>query len=108
MTICTLPQPTDIRALTPSDKTAPRRLIAYRTKRGRATVHLAVVEPYVVICPKHRGATTRVVLEAQTVGAALEDAMLAMSDLMFERNVDPIWLCPDCCGQIRWWLGATS
>lgn len=106
--IRTLPVPTDIRTLTPEDKAQPRRVIAYRTKTGRATIHLAIVEPYTTICHKHKGGLTRAIIEATTTGATCEDALLAMSDLMFERNVDPIWLCSDCCGQIRWWLGVTS
>ena len=106
--IRTLPVPTDIRTLTPEGKAQPRRVIAYRTKAGRATTHLAIVEPYAVICHKHTGGSTRAIIEATTTGPTLEDALLAMSDLMFERGVDPIWLCADCCGQIRWWHGVTS
>ena len=103
--IVTLPQPTDIRGIDPVTMAQPRRIIAYRTKYGRNLIHTAVVEPYTTVCPRHRGKDLRIKLEATATGPKAIDAMLAMSDQMFASNVDPIWLCPDCCGQIRWWLG---
>lgn len=106
--ITTLPQPTDIRGLDPVIMAQPRRVIAYRTKRGTNLVHIATVEPYVVVCPKHRKKDLRIQVDATATGPKLIDAMLAMSDQMFAQNVDPVWLCPECAGQIRWWLGGAA
>ncbi len=106
--ITTLPQPTDIRGIDPVVMAQPRRVIAYRTKHGRDLVHIATVEPFVVICPKHRGRDLRVKVDGTATGARLIDALTSMSDQMFAQKVDPVWLCPDCAGQIRWWLGGAS
>lgn len=103
----TLPTPTDIRTLDSDDKARPRRVIAYRTHPSRPT-HIATLEPFAVICPRHAGKTTKVLVEAEATGPDSRAALLTLADTLFERNIDPRWLCPDCAGQVRWWLGATS
>lgn len=106
--ITTLPQPTDIRGLDPVAMAQPRRVIAYRTKHGRDLVHIATVEPFVVLCPDHHKRELRVVVDGTATGPKLIDALRAMADRMFEQNVDPVWLCSKCAGQIRWWFGVSS
>lgn len=106
--ITTLPQPTNIRGLDPVAMAQPRRVIAYRTKYGRDLVHIATVEPFVVLCPDHHKRELRVVVDGTATGPKLIDALRAMADKMFEQNVDPVWLCSKCAGQIRWWFGVSS
>lgn len=103
----TLPKPTDIRTLTDEQKKTTRRIIAYRTHPSRRT-HVAFLEPYAVICRTHRGKTPKVLVEAEATGPTVHDALLRLTDELFTRATDPAWLCPDCAGQVRWWLGGAS
>ena len=103
----TLPTPTDIRTLSSDDKQQQRRAIAYRTHPSQPT-HIAILEPFAVICPQHRGHADPVVVECTGAGGDTRGALLQIADQLFERGTDPAWVCDECAGQIRWWLGAAS
>ena len=103
----TLPAPTDIRTLTNDDKAQPRRVVMYRTHPSQAA-HLAILEPYAVICRRHRHHTDPVIVENTATGESLHAALLTIADQLLEANTDPRWLCPDCAGTLKWWLGESA